>query len=71
MPSLAQTFKVLATPSRVKIIYALSVRELCVCDLAQVVGMTAAQWECCQPGACISDEIRRRATLCVRVRRRG
>ncbi len=40
--NLAQTFKVLADPSRVKIIYALSVTELCVCDLAQVVGLSVS-----------------------------
>jgi len=38
--NLAQTFKALADPSRVKIIYALSVMELCVCDLAQVVRLS-------------------------------
>ena len=37
---LAQTFKALADPSRVKIIHALMITELCVCDVAQVVGLT-------------------------------
>lgn len=38
--ALAQTFKALADPSRVRILYALSVTELCVCDLATVVGLS-------------------------------
>lgn len=37
---LAQLFKALADPSRVKIIYALSVTELCVCDLSRVTGLS-------------------------------
>ncbi|TLN02498.1 helix-turn-helix transcriptional regulator [bacterium] len=37
---LAETFRVLGDPTRVKIIYALSQRELCVCDLAAIIGMT-------------------------------
>ena len=36
--SLADTFKTLADPNRVKIIFALMHRELCVCDLAAVIG---------------------------------
>lgn len=36
--SLADTFKTLADPNRVKIIFALMQRELCVCDLAAVIG---------------------------------
>lgn len=39
---LALTFKALADPSRLKIIYALSVAELCVCDLAKVVGLSVS-----------------------------
>ena len=38
--ALARTFKALADPSRVRILYALSVSELCVCDLARVVGLS-------------------------------
>lgn len=37
---LAQTFQALADPSRVRIISALSASELCVCDLAALLGMT-------------------------------
>ena len=38
--SLAETFKALADPTRLRILYNLSKRELCVCDLASVLGMT-------------------------------
>jgi len=37
---LAQTFKALADPTRVRIISALSHSELCVCDLAAALGMS-------------------------------
>jgi ArsR family transcriptional regulator len=37
---LALTFKVLGDPTRLRIVYALSREELCVCDLAAVLGMT-------------------------------
>lgn len=36
---LAETFKILADPTRIKILHALSKRELCVCDIAAVVKM--------------------------------
>lgn len=36
--ALSETFKILADPNRVKIICALMHRELCVCDLAAVIG---------------------------------
>ncbi len=36
--ALADTFKTLADPNRVKIVFALMNRELCVCDLAVVIG---------------------------------
>lgn len=35
---LADTFRVLGDPTRVKIVFALSNEELCVCDLATIVG---------------------------------
>jgi DNA-binding transcriptional ArsR family regulator len=35
----AETFKILGDPTRIKILQALSTRELCVCDLAAVVTM--------------------------------
>ena len=37
---LAETFKVLSNQTRLKIIRALSQDELCVCDLAGLLGMT-------------------------------
>lgn len=36
---LAETFRILADPTRVKMLQVLSRRELCVCDIAAVVGM--------------------------------
>lgn len=36
--SLAEIFKTLADPTRVKLLFALLTRELCVCDLAAVIG---------------------------------
>ena len=35
---LAETFRVLGDPTRVKIVFALVHEELCVCDLATIVG---------------------------------
>lgn len=35
---LADTFQILASPTRLQIVEALAARELCVCDLAAVVG---------------------------------
>lgn len=37
---LAETFKVLGDPTRTKIIFALSQEELCVCDIANLLGTT-------------------------------
>lgn len=37
---LAETFKVLSNPNRLKIIHALSRNELCVCDLAALLNST-------------------------------
>lgn len=37
---LAQTFKLLGDPTRLRIVHALSREELCVCDLAAVLGMS-------------------------------
>jgi DNA-binding transcriptional ArsR family regulator len=37
---LAHLFKVLADETRVKIVYVLSREELCVCDIAEVLGST-------------------------------
>ena len=38
--SLAETFRVLGDPTRLRIAYALSRDELCVCDLATVLGVS-------------------------------
>lgn len=38
--SLAESFKALADPTRIRILHNLLRRELCVCDLAEVLGMT-------------------------------
>jgi DNA-binding transcriptional ArsR family regulator len=37
---LAETFKVLGDPTRLRIVYALAQEELCVCDLATVLGVS-------------------------------
>ncbi|MFZ0926701.1 MAG: metalloregulator ArsR/SmtB family transcription factor [Halobacteriota archaeon] len=36
----AEIFKVLGDPTRMRLLYALALRELCVCDLSAVLGMT-------------------------------
>ncbi len=38
MQRLSETFKVLGDTTRVKIIYSLSIEELCVCDIANLLG---------------------------------
>jgi ArsR family transcriptional regulator len=38
--ALAEIFKVLGDPTRVKILYILLQEKLCVCDIASVLGMT-------------------------------
>ena len=40
LQDVADTFKVLAHPSRIRIIRALAQEELCVCDLAQILGLS-------------------------------
>ena len=37
---LADTFQIMASPSRLRIVEALAAREMCVCDLAAVVGVS-------------------------------
>jgi len=37
---LSEIFKVLGDPTRIKIIYALSKYEMCVCDIADALGMS-------------------------------
>jgi DNA-binding transcriptional ArsR family regulator len=39
---IANDFKIISEPTRVKILYALSQKEICVCDLAGLLGMTAS-----------------------------
>ncbi|SMD01585.1 ArsR/SmtB family transcription factor [Sporomusa malonica] len=36
---LAEMFKILGDPTRIKILHALSKQELCVCDIAETLGM--------------------------------
>lgn len=38
--ALADLFKVFGDPTRIRILYALSAQELCVCDIASVLDMT-------------------------------
>lgn len=37
---LAETFKILGDPTRIKIAFALSKEELCVCDIANLLGVS-------------------------------
>ena len=37
---IAETFKILGDPTRVKILHALSKRELCVCDISAVIALS-------------------------------
>lgn len=39
---LAETFRALSDPTRVKILLALAREELCVCDLAKLLGVTSS-----------------------------
>ncbi|MDF2675257.1 MAG: transcriptional regulator, ArsR family [Clostridiales bacterium] len=38
--SLSEIFKALCDTTRVKILYALSINELCVCDIAEIIGVS-------------------------------
>ncbi|NDV21553.1 metalloregulator ArsR/SmtB family transcription factor [Desulfovibrio sp. JC022] len=40
LDDLAATFKILGEPVRIKILHALSISNLCVCDLSDLLGMT-------------------------------
>ncbi len=40
--NLAETIQVLGDPTRIKIIFALSQKELCVCDLAGLLGLSSS-----------------------------
>ncbi len=61
--ALADTFKVLGDPTRVRILLALSARELCVCDLAELFEVSQSA---------VSHQLRiLRAHRLVRARREG
>jgi DNA-binding transcriptional ArsR family regulator len=60
---LAETFKVLGDPTRVRILHALSMEELCVCDIAALINGSQSA---------ISHQLRLlRAAKLVRFRREG
>lgn len=60
---LATLFSVLADPTRVRLVAALAARELCVCDLANVLGMRQSA---------VSHQLRLlRALRVVRARKEG
>ncbi|MBI9110900.1 helix-turn-helix transcriptional regulator [Maridesulfovibrio ferrireducens] len=40
MEDVAATFKILGEPVRISILHALSIQELCVCDLAELLNMS-------------------------------
>jgi ArsR family transcriptional regulator len=61
--SLAELFKVLGDPTRIKILDALSVSELCVCDIAEIMEMGSSA---------VSHQLRvLRAAKIVKFRREG
>jgi DNA-binding transcriptional ArsR family regulator len=61
--SLAELFKALGDPTRVKILFSLMTRELCVCDLTAVIGISESA---------VSHQLRILRTLrLVKFRREG
>ena len=61
--ALAETFNILADPTRLRIIAALAAKELCVCDLAQILGVT---------GSAVSHQLRlMRGQKLVKYRKEG
>lgn len=61
--NLAESFKALADPTRIRMLHNLTRRELCVCDLAEVLGMTQSA---------VSHQLRYLRTLrIVKTRRDG
>lgn len=40
--AMAEIFKVLGDPTRIRIVMALSIEELCVCDLATLIGLSVS-----------------------------
>lgn len=60
---LAELFKIFGDSTRVKLLYILSVREMCVADLAQLLGVTQSA---------VSHQLRAlKASKLVRYRREG
>jgi len=60
---LAETFKVLGDPARIKILYSLSVSELCVCEISLITGLSQSA---------VSHQLRiLRNTKLVKYRREG
>lgn len=61
--SMAETFRILGDPTRLRIVLALSREELCVCDIASLLGMT---------DSAISHQLRLlRSHRIVKYRRKG
>ena len=61
--ALAETFRAMSDPTRVRIIAALAAQELCVCDLAHILGIT---------GSAVSHQLRLlRGQRLVRYRKEG
>ena len=61
--ALAETFRALSDPTRIRIILALSRQELCVCDLARILGLT---------GSAVSHQLRLlRGQRLIKYRREG
>jgi ArsR family transcriptional regulator len=63
MADMAELFKVFGDSTRIKILYILSKSELCVCDIAQLLGMT-------QPAISYQLRVLKQAKL-VKNRREG
>lgn len=63
MADMAELFKVFGDSTRIKILYILSESELCVCDIAELLGMT-------QPAISYQLKVLKQARL-VRNRREG
>ncbi|MCI8505211.1 MAG: metalloregulator ArsR/SmtB family transcription factor [Lachnospiraceae bacterium] len=60
---LAELFKIFGDPTRIKILYALLGHEMCVCDIAQLLGMSQSS---------ISHQLRiLKQTSLVKFRREG
>ncbi len=61
--ALAETFRILSDPTRIRIVATLSRQELCVCDLAKILGLT---------GSAVSHQLRLlRGQRLVKYRKEG